>query len=69
MKIMDQAELLLVELSELRRQHRALDDEIAALAASPLSDHLHLIRLKKRKLRLKDLIAQASDGLYPDIIA
>ena len=34
-----------------------------------VSDHLLLKRLKKRKLRLKDLIAQAEDGLYPDIIA
>ena len=32
MKVMDQNELLTAELVELRRQHRALDDEITALS-------------------------------------
>ena len=69
MKVMNQNELLIAELVELRRQHRALDDEIAALSESPLADQLQVKRLKKRKLHLKDEIARVEDKLYPDIIA
>jgi hypothetical protein len=69
MKVMDQNELLLAELLELRRQHRALDEEIAELAGSALGDQLKIKRLKKRKLHLKDEIARIEDKLYPDIIA
>ena len=69
MKVMNQDELLTAQLEELRRQHRALDDEITALSESPLSDQLRIKRLKKRKLHLKDEIARLEDKLYPDIIA
>ncbi len=69
MKVMNQKELLIAELSELRRQHRALDEEIAALSENPLGDQLKLKRLKKRKLHLKDEIARVEDKVYPDIIA
>ena len=69
MKVMNQNELLIAELVELRRQHRALDAEIEALPESPLGDQLKLKRLKKRKLQLKDEIARVEDRLYPDIIA
>ena len=69
MKVMNQDELLIAELVELRRQHRALDDEIVALSEGPLGDQLQLKRLKKRKLQLKDEIARVEDKLYPDIIA
>ncbi len=69
MKVMNQNELLIAELVELRRQHRALDDEIAELSESPLGDQLQLKRLKKRKLHLKDEITRVEDKLYPDIRA
>ncbi len=69
MKVMNQDELLIAELVELRRQHRVLDDEISALSERPLGDQLQLKRLKKRKLHLKDEIARVKDKLYPDIIA
>lgn len=69
MKVMDQNELLLTELQELRRQHRALDEEIAELSETALGDQLRIKRLKKRKLNLKDEIARIEDKLYPDIIA
>lgn len=67
--IMSEDEVLRIRLAELRRQHRALDAEIAALAENPLADQLQLRRLKKRKLALKDEIARLEDRLYPDIIA
>jgi hypothetical protein len=69
MKVMGQNELLVAELRELRRQHRALDEEIAGLSETALGDQLELKRLKKRKLQLKDEIARIEDKLYPDIIA
>jgi hypothetical protein len=69
MKVMNQDELLVTQLLELRRQHRALDEEIAGLSENLLGDQLQLKRLKKRKLHLKDEIARVEDKLYPDIIA
>jgi hypothetical protein len=66
---MNQDELLVTQLLELRRQHRALDEEIAGLSENLLGDQLQLKRLKKRKLQLKDEIARVEDKLYPDIIA
>ncbi len=69
MKVMNQDELLIAQLVELKRQHRALDDEIVALVGSSPGDQLKIKRLKKRKLHLKDEIARLEDKLYPDIIA
>jgi len=56
-------------LVRLRQEHRDLDAAIEALRLSPATDQLQLARLKKRKLRLKDEIAQLEDQLIPDIIA
>ncbi len=57
------------KLGELRIQHRDLDDAIAALQTSPDPDNLEIQRLKKRKLAIKDQIAQLESALVPDIIA
>ncbi|QJF52231.1 YdcH family protein [Roseobacter ponti] len=62
-------EVLRVELAVFRREHRDLDEAIHALAEKGMGDQLTLQRLKKRKLRLKDVIAQIEDRLTPDIIA
>ncbi|WP_458097416.1 YdcH family protein [Roseomonas sp. WA12] len=59
---------LLRRLHELRSEHRDLDTVILRLEDS-LHDQLQLQRLKKRKLRLKDEIAQLESRLVPDIIA
>jgi len=56
-------------LVRLRQEHRDLDMAIEALRLSPATDQLQLARLKKRKLRLKDEIAQLEDQMIPDIIA
>lgn len=66
---MKNEDVLRVELEVFRREHRDLDEAIAALTARGTSDQLTMQRLKKRKLRLKDLIAQIEDRLTPDIIA
>lgn len=62
-------DVLRVELAVFRSEHRDLDDAIQALVEKGTADALTLQRLKKRKLRLKDLIAQIEDRLTPDITA
>lgn len=62
-------EVLRVELEIFKRQHRDLDEAIAALAERGTSDQLTMQRLKKQKLRLKDIIFRIEDRLTPDIIA
>jgi hypothetical protein len=66
---METEEVLRVELEVFRREHRDLDDAIRALVERGTSDQLTVQRLKKRKLRLKDRIAQLEDRLTPDITA
>ncbi len=56
-------------LMELRQEHRDLDQAIAALAADADSDQLHVGRLKKRKLLLKDQITYWQSRLIPDLNA
>ena len=60
---------LLRKLHELRSEHRDLDTVIARLADQGAADQLHLQRLKKRKLMLKDEIAWLESRLIPDSIA
>lgn len=55
-------------LEILRIEHRDLDSAIDALRDAS-HDQLQIARLKKRKLLLKDQIAQIEDYLIPDIIA
>jgi len=59
---------LLRHVHELRSEHRDLDTVISRLTEH-LSDQLHLQRLKKRKLLLKDEIARIESRLIPDSIA
>ena len=62
-------DMLRVRLEVLRREHRDLDEAIAALEAAGRPDQLTLRRLKKQKLALKDQIVKFEDQLIPDIIA
>ncbi len=66
---MKNEEVLRIELEVFRREHRDLDDAIAALEEAGRADQLRLRRLKKQKLALKDKITQIEDRLTPDIIA
>ena len=56
-------------LAVMRRDHRDLDAAIEALQELPNRDMIQLARFKKKKLRLRDEIAQLEDMLIPDIIA
>jgi len=60
---------VLRKLHELRSEHRDLDTVIARLSEQGPTDQLHLQRLKKRKLLLKDEIARLESRLIPDSIA
>lgn len=54
-------------LAELRLEHRDLDAMIERLGRDSALDELALRRMKKRKLRLKDMIAYLESKLIPDI--
>lgn len=56
-------------LTELREEHRDLDAAIERLSADAYCDQLQLTRLKKRKLRLKDMISYFENKLIPDLDA
>lgn len=68
---MDDADIeaLKHRLLELRLEHRDLDGLITRLSLDTLADQIHLRRLKKRKLVLKDLIARLESKLIPDLKA
>jgi hypothetical protein len=59
---------LRARLATLVQEHRDLDGAIEAMEKSS-GDQLALSRLKKRKLQLKDEIAEINTNLLPDIIA
>lgn len=57
------------KLEALQSEHRDLDDVIDQITGGSTFDQLQVQRLKKRKLMLKDQIAQLESELLPDIIA
>lgn len=65
---MDEGQIL-ARLNLMRIEHRDLDAAIVALGGGGTPDQLQLMRLKKRKLALRDEIARLEDMLIPDIIA
>ena len=56
-------------LEMLKAEHRRLDVEIETMRTAGNCDQLELARMKKRKLGLKDEIAELEDQLVPDILA
>jgi hypothetical protein len=65
----DEADELRGRLHALQVEHRDLDEVIDRLVTTPPQDELLLQRLKKRRLQLKDRIAQLERLLEPDIPA
>ena len=57
------------KLAALRLEHRDLDDVITRRSQDFGVDEFRIKRLKKRKLHLKDLIAQLESKLIPDLKA
>jgi hypothetical protein len=56
-------------IETLKAEHRQLDERIQLLSSEPTGDQLELVRLKRRKLMLKDQIQRLIDSNIPDIIA
>lgn len=65
----EEVEAMRLRLAELRLEHRDLDEIIARLVQSRDVDQLQLVRLKKRKLMVKDTIARIESRLIPDLNA
>lgn len=54
---------------ELELEHRDLDQLTEQLARDPSFEELHIKRLKKRKLQIKDELSRLENKLIPDILA
>ncbi len=57
------------QLTALRVEHRDLDEIIERLIADTGTNEFQLKRLKKRKLKLKDMITYLESKLIPDLDA
>lgn len=51
-------------LVELHRKHGDLDRKIESLRVAPSADDIEIVRLKRRKLALKDEIARLSPPVH-----
>jgi len=47
-------------LTELRKKHQSLSEQVDAVQRSPAADAIDVTALKKEKLRLKEQIARLS---------
>jgi hypothetical protein len=56
-------------LEDLRVEHRDLDEVIKYMIETKHSDSMRIQRLKKRKLRLKDMITKLESELIPNLDA
>jgi len=66
---MDDTEPIQDKLSELRSEHRDLDDVIDRLTQDGGYNQVQVQRLKKRKLSIRDQISAIENDILPDIIA
>jgi len=57
------------QLEQLKAEHKSLDEQIEQLSRSQPVDFLTITKIKKDKLRLKDMIQRIESMLIPDIIA
>ena len=65
----DSEEAIRGRIATLRTEHQDLDAAVSALETARQPDMIRIARLKKRKLVLRDQIADLEDRLTPDIIA
>ncbi len=56
-------------LAELKTEHRDLDAVIEFLTGAQYDDLMRIQRLKKRRLRLKDMISRLESEMIPDLDA
>jgi hypothetical protein len=69
MRFLSDVRTLRLKMLELEAEHRELDHLIEQLHESGSRDELQIRRLKKRKLQIKDQIAQLQVQLSPDVPA
>lgn len=62
-------EAIKAKITQLKAEHRLLDEDIRRLEESGPFNPIEMQRLKRRKLALKDLLARLESKLLPDIIA
>ncbi len=55
------------QIAALRSEHRELDEAIARASQEVWVDQLVVTRMKKRKLKIKDMIAYLESKLIPDL--
>lgn len=67
--MMDEQNAIIEKIAELKTEHRDLDDVISRLMEDGGFNQIQVQRLKKRKLALKDQIANLESRILPDIIA
>jgi len=65
----EEIELVKDHLVELKLEHSDLDQLIGRLTRDKTVEELQVKRLKKRKLYVKDQIADLENELIPDILA
>ena len=65
---LSQSEILHL-IHDLNAEHRELDEIIAVLIDSGRVDELKIKRLKKRKLKIKDMLSVYENMLIPDLDA
>lgn len=56
-------------LKLLQVEHADLEASIEALGQMPVPDQLMIVRMKRKKLLLRDEITRIEDRILPDIIA
>ena len=56
-------------IAALRREHQALDDTVRAMEAQPSADQLQILRVKKRRLALRDQLLELEKQTRPNLIA
>ncbi len=62
-------EAIKAKITQLKAEHRLLDEDIRRLEEGGSFNPIEMQRLKRRKLALKDLLARLESKLLPDIIA
>ncbi len=65
----DEEKVIAAKVALLRQEHQDLDASIRALELQPQPDQLLIMRLKRKKLSVRDQIVLLEDQLTPDIIA
>jgi len=62
-------EALVEQLERLRAEHEVLNHRIDEMTAGGVYDDIRILRLKKRKLAIRDQMGRIESDLVPDIIA